>query len=82
MKDENRILSDKMVLMREKKRLQSYEVEMLEENVRQLKATNKEMKRKIGTLQHQQDIQTNLMSQKTEIQREMQSYIGHLFLQL
>ena len=33
------------------------------------------MKRKISTLQHQQDSQTNAMSQKVEIQRQMQSDI-------
>ena len=37
------------------------------------------MKRKIVTLQHQQDDQTNLMTQQIEIQREMQSDIQQLF---
>ena len=36
------------------------------------------MKRKIVTLQHQQDYQTNLMTEQTEIQREMQSDIQQL----
>ena len=39
--------------MREKTRQQSHETEMLEDKVGQLKKTSKEMKRKIGTLQHQ-----------------------------
>ena len=55
LKEENRRLSDKMVLMREKKRQQFHEIEILEDKVGQLKRTNKEMKRKIDTLQHQQD---------------------------
>ena len=37
------------------------------------------MKRKIVTLQHQQDDQTNLMTQQIEIQRKMQSDIQQLF---
>ena len=37
------------------------------------------MKRKIVTLQHQQDGQTNLMTQQIDIQREMQSDIHQLF---
>ena len=37
------------------------------------------MKRKIDTLQHQQDDQTNLITQQIEIQQEMQSDIQHLF---
>ena len=37
------------------------------------------MKRKIVTLQHQQDNQTNLITQQTETQREMQSNIQQLF---
>ena len=37
------------------------------------------MKRTIVTLQHQQDDQTNLMTQQIEIQREMQSDIEQLF---
>ena len=68
-----------MVLMREKKRQQSLEIEILEDKVGQLKKTNKEMKRTIVTLQHQQDDQTNLMTQQIEIQREMQSDIQQLF---
>ena len=68
-----------MVLMREKKRQQSYETEILEDKVGQLKRTNKEMKRKIVTLQHQQDDQTNLMIQQIEIQRGMQSDMQQLF---
>ena len=79
LKEENRRFSDKMVLMREKKRQQSYETEILEDKVGQLKRTNKEMKRKIVTLQHQQDDQINLMTQQIEIQREMQSHIQQLF---
>ena len=55
-KEENRRLSDKMVLMRvggDKMVLkQSHEIEIREDKVGQLKRTNKEMKRKIGTLQH------------------------------
>ena len=57
--------------MREKKRQQSHEIEGLEDKVGQLKRTNKKMKQKIVTLQHQQDDQTNLMTQKNKIQREM-----------
>ena len=68
-----------MMLMCEKKRQQSHEIEILEDKVGQLKRTNKEMKQKIVTLQHQQDDQTNLMTQQIEIQREMQSYIQQLF---
>ena len=68
-----------MVLMREIKRQQSLEIEILEDKVGQLKKTNKEMKRTIVTLQHQQDDQTNLMTQQIEIQREMQSDIQQLF---
>ena len=64
--------------MREKKRQQSHEIEILVDKVGQLKRTNKEMKRKIVTLQHQQDYQTNLMTEQTEIQREMQSDIQQL----
>ena len=37
------------------------------------------MKRKIVTLQHQQDDQTNLMTQQIGIQREMQLDIQQLF---
>ena len=37
------------------------------------------MKRKIVTLQHQHDDQTNLMTQQIEIQREMQSDIQQFF---
>ena len=37
------------------------------------------MEREIGTLQHQQDNQTNLMTQQTEIQRETQSELQQLF---
>ena len=68
-----------MVLIREKKRQQSHEIEILVDKVGQLKRTNKEMKRKIITLQHQQDDQTNLMIQQIEIQREMQSDMQQLF---
>ena len=68
-----------MVLIREKKRQQSHEIEILVDKVEQLKRTNKEMKRKIVTLQHQQDDQTNLMIQQIEIQREMQSDMQQLF---
>ena len=68
-----------MVLMREKKRQQSHEIEILVDKVGQLKRTNKEMKRKIVTLQHQQDDQTNLMIQQIEIQREMQSDMQQLY---
>ena len=38
------------------------------------------MKGKIGTAQHQQDNHTNLMTQKIEIQSEMQPN-NHLFFQ-
>ena len=62
-----------MVLMREKKRQQSHEIEIMKDKIRQLKRTNKEMKQKIGTLQHKQDNQTSLTSQQIEIQSEMQS---------
>ena len=65
--------------MREKKRQQSHDTEILEDKVGQLKRTNKEMKRKIDTLQHQQDVQTNLITRQIEIQREMQSDIQQLF---
>ena len=68
-----------MVLIREKKRQQSHEIEILVDKVGQLKRTNKEMKRKIVTLQHQQDDQTNLMIQQIEIQREMQSDMQQLY---
>ena len=51
-----------MVLMREKKRQQPHETEILEHKVGQLKRTNKGMKWKIDTLQHQQDDQTNLIT--------------------
>ena len=37
------------------------------------------MKRKIFTLKHQKDDQTNLMTQQIEIQKEMQSDIQQLF---
>ena len=37
------------------------------------------MKQKIVTLQHQQDNQTNLITQQIETQREMQSDIQQLF---
>ena len=77
LKEENRRLSDKLVLMREKKRQQCHEIEILEDKVGQLKRTNKEMKQKIDTLQHQQDNQTNLMTQQIEIQQERQSGIQH-----
>ena len=79
LKEENRRLSDKLVLMREKKRQQCHEIEILEDKVGQLKRTNKEMKQKIDTLQHQQDNQTNLMTQQIEIQQERQSGIQQLF---
>ena len=59
--------------MREKKRQQSHEIEIMKDKIRQLKRTNKEMKQKIGTLQHKQDNQTSLTSQQIEIQSEMQS---------
>ena len=45
------------------KRQQSHETERLEDKVGQLKRTNKKMKQKSITLQHQQDDQTNLMTQ-------------------
>ena len=60
-----------MVLMREKKRQRLHGIETLKDKVGQLRRTNKEMKQKIGTLQHQQDNQTNLMTQQIEIQREV-----------
>ena len=60
------------MLMCEKKRQQSHEIEILGDKVGQLKCANKEMKQKISTLQHQQDNQTNLTTQQIEIQREMQ----------
>ena len=53
--------------MREKKREQSHDIEILEDKVGQLKQTRKEMKQKIGNLQHQQDNQTNLITQEIEI---------------
>ena len=65
--------------MREKMRQQSHEIEILEDKVGQLRWTNKEIKRKIVTLQHQQDDQTSLMTQQIEIQREMQSDIKQFF---
>ena len=68
-----------MMLLCEKKRQQSHETEILEDKVEQLKRTNKKVKQKIVTLQHQQDDQTNLMTQQIEIQREMQSDIQQLF---
>ena len=43
LKEENRRLSDKMVLMREKKRQQFHEIETLENKVGQLRKKNKEM---------------------------------------
>ena len=52
--------------MREKKRQQSHEIEILEDKVGQLRRSNKEMKRKIVTLQRQKDNQTNLITQQTE----------------
>ena len=76
---ENRRLSDKMVLMREKKTQQSHEIKILEDKLVQVLRTNNEMKQKIITLQHQQNDQTNLMTQQIEIQREIQSDIQHLF---
>ena len=66
--------------MREKKRQQSYEIEILEDKVGQPKRTNKKIKQRIVALQQQLDDQTNLMTQKIEIQREMQSDIQQLFL--
>ena len=63
-------MSDKMV-MREKKKQQSCEIEIQEDKVGQLKRTSKEMKQKIGSLQHQQNSQTNLMTQQIEIQMEI-----------
>ena len=77
--EENRRLFDRMVLMCEKKRQQYHGIEILEDRLGQLKRTNKEMKRKIVTLQHQQDDQTNLITQQIEIQHEMQSDIQQLF---
>ena len=65
--------------MREKKRQRLHEIERLKDKVGQLRRTNKEMKQKIGTLQHQQDNQTNLMTQQIETQRETQSDNQHLF---
>ena len=44
-------LCDKMVLIREKKRQQSHEIEILEDKVGQLKRRSKEIKQKIGNLQ-------------------------------
>ena len=64
-----------MVFMREKKRQQSHEIEILEDKVGQPKRTNKKIKQRIVALQQQLDDQTNLMTQKIEIQREMQSDI-------
>ena len=64
-----------MMLLCEKKRQQSHETEILEDKVEQLKRTNKKVKQKIVTLQHQQDDQTNLMTQQIKIQREMESEI-------
>ena len=61
--------------MREKKRQQSHEIEILEDKVGQPKRTNKKIKQRIVALQQQLDDQTNLMTQKIEIQREMQSDI-------
>ena len=69
-----------MVFMREKKRQQSHEIEILEDKVGQPKRTNKKIKQRIVALQQQLDDQTNLMTQKIEIQREMQSDIQQLFL--
>ena len=77
--EEIRRLFDRMVLMCEKKRQQYHGIEILEDRLGQLKRTNKEMKRKIVTLKHQQDDQTNLITQQIEIQQEMQSDIQHLF---
>ena len=68
-----------MVLMREKKRQQFHEIEILEDKVGQLQRTNKETKRKIVSLQYQQDGQTNLMTQQIELQRAMQSDMQQLF---
>ena len=67
------------MLKLEKKRQQSHYIEILEDKVGKLKKTNIDMKRKIGTLQHQQDDQTNLMTQHIEVQRKMQSEIQQLF---
>ena len=64
-----------MMLLCEKKRQLSHETEILEDKVEQLKRTNKKVKQKIVTLQHQQDDQTNLMTQQIKIQREMESEI-------
>ena len=63
-----------MVLMREKKRQQSNEIETLEDNVGHLKRTNKEMKRKIVTLQHQQDDQTNKLKFKGKCNQTSSSF--------
>ena len=60
--------------MREKKRQQSYEIETLEDNVGHLKRTNKEMKRKIVTLQHQQDDQTNKLKFKGKCNQTSSSF--------
>ena len=65
--------------MREKKRQQFHEIEILEDKVGQLQRTNKETKRKIVSLQYQQDGQTNLMTQQIELQRAMQSDMQQLF---
>ena len=65
--------------MREKKRQQSHKIEILDGKEGQLKRTNKEIKQKIRTLQHQRDNQINLMTQQIELQREMQSGIQQLF---
>ena len=65
--------------MCEKKRQQPHDTEILEDKVGQLKRTNKGMKWKIDTLQHQQDDQTNLITWQIEIQKEMQSDIQQLF---
>ena len=64
-------MSHKIVLMHEKKRQQSHVTEIRKDKVGQLKRINKEMKRKIAILQYQQDDQTNLATQQTELQREM-----------
>ena len=65
--------------MREKKRQQFHEIEILEDKVGQLQRTNKETKRKIVSLQYQQDGPTNLMTQQIELQRAMQSDMQQLF---
>ena len=82
LKEENRRFSDKMVFMREKKRQQFHEIELLEDKLGQLKKKKKEMKRKIVILQNQQDNQTNLISRQIENSKE--NAIRHLaaFLQL